>query len=107
MILPCRIRQARNRVDSLPLALLFAVLLALQTAHTHGQDAVASPFEASGAGWLPAIPIQITAGVDAGYDDNVTTSTNGQGSLFARENVVLTYDRPGGATEFYLLGIGR
>jgi Uncharacterized protein conserved in bacteria (DUF2320). len=106
MILPCRIHRARNRVDSLPLALLVSALLALQSGHIYGQDAVGSPFEASGIGWLPAVPIQITAGVDAGYDDNVTTSASGQGSVFARENVVLTYDRPG-RTEFYLLGIGR
>ena len=107
MILPCRIRQARNRVDSLPLALLIVALLALQTAHTRGQDAVASPFEASGAGWLPAIPLQITAGVEAGYDDNPVLSNVPEASWFTRENVVLTYDRPGGATELYLLGVGR
>ena len=55
--------------------------------------------EAAGLGWLPAIPIQITAGVDTGYDDNVTASTpSGEGSLFAAENIVLTYDRPGERT---------
>jgi hypothetical protein len=109
MILPCRIHRARdrNRVDSLPFALLFAALLALQPGHAHGQDTGASMFEAAGVGWLPAVPVRITAGVDTGYDDNVTLSPNAQGSLFAIENVVLTYDRPGERTQFYLLGIGR
>jgi hypothetical protein len=107
MILPCRVHRGRNRVDSLPLALVVAALLFLQPGHTRGQDAAGSTFEAAGLGWLPAIPLQITAGVDTGYDDNATLNTNPEASWFTRENVVLTYDRPGGATEFYLLGIGR
>ena len=120
MILPCRIHQPRNRVDSLPLALLFAAsLLALQPGHTRAQpvgeaisqDTAGSTFEEAGVGWLPAIPLQITAGVDTGYDDNVLplggSGGSGQGSLFTRENVTLSYNRPGGRTQFYLLGIGR
>jgi hypothetical protein len=109
MILPCRIHRAgnRKRVDSPSLALLFAVLLALQPAHTRGQDAASSTFEAAGLGWLPAVPVQITAGVDTGYDDNVTLSSSGKSSWFARENVVLTYSRPGERTAFSLLGVGR
>jgi hypothetical protein len=110
MILLCRIHRAqnRNRVDSLPLALLFAAsFVALQPAHTRGQGAAGSTFEQTGVSWLPAIPIQITAGLDAGYDDNVILRPNGEGSLFATENLVLTYNRPGERTQFYLLGIGR
>ena len=107
MILPCRIHRTRNRVDSLPLALLFVVLLALQPAQTRGQETAGSPFDAAGAGWLPAIPLQITAGVDMGYDDNAILNTNPEASWFTRENVVLTYDRPAGATDFFLLGVGR
>jgi predicted porin len=108
MILPCRIHRARNRVEALPLALMFATcLLALQPGDTQAQDAAGSSFEQAGVSWLPAIPIQITAGVDAGYDDNATISSNGQGSLFARENIVLTYARPGQRTQFYVLGVGR
>jgi hypothetical protein len=109
MILPCRIHRARNRnrVDSLPLALMFvASLLALQSGRTWAQ-AGGSTFEQAGVGWLPAIPIQITAGVDTGYDDNVTLQPSGQGSIFTRENVVLTYDRPGEHTQFFVLGVGR
>ncbi|MGB9476401.1 MAG: outer membrane beta-barrel protein [Candidatus Udaeobacter sp.] len=109
MILPCRIHRTgnRKRVDSPSLALLFAVLLALQPGHTRGQDAAGSTFEAAGLGWLPAVPIQITAGVDTGYDDNVTLSPSAKSSLFATENVVLTYVRPGERTAFSLLGVGR
>jgi predicted porin len=58
-------------------------------------------------GWLPAIPIQINAGLDTGYDDNVALSTSGQGSVFTRENVVLTYAHPGEQTQFFVVGIGR
>jgi len=109
MILPCRIHRAgnRKRVDSPSLALLFAVLLALQPEHTRGQDAAGSTFEGAGLGWLPAVPVQITAGVDTGYDDNVTLSSNGKSSWFTRENVVLTYSRPGDRTAFSLIGVGR
>jgi len=107
MILPCRIHRARNRVDSLVFALLFPALLALQAEQTRGQDAGASTFEAAGLGWLPAVPILITAGVDAGYDDNVTLSQSAKSSWFASENVVLTYVRPGERTAFSLLGVGR
>ncbi len=108
MILPCRIHRARNRVDSLVFTLLFTGLLALQPEDTLGQDTAGSTFEAAGLGWLPAVPIQITAGVDTGYDDNVTlASMRAKSSWFATENVALTYDRPGIRTEFYLLGVGR
>src|SRR5213594_804814 len=110
MILPCRIRRAhnRNRVDSLALALLFAAsFLALQPIEALGQNTAGSTFEEAGVGWLPAIPIQITAGLDMGYDDNATLTPSGEGSLFVGENVTLTYNRRTEPTQFYLLGIGR
>jgi Putative beta-barrel porin 2 len=97
MILPCRIHQTRSYVPSLSLALLFAAVLLVAQNEAMGQNAV---------------PLEITAGVDFGYDDHVlgsssTTSSSGQSSFFAKENLVLTYDRPGEQTEFRLLGIGR
>jgi Putative beta-barrel porin 2 len=107
MLLPRRIHRARNGVASLPLTLLFvASLLALQSGRTSAQGA-GSTFERVGVGWLPGIPIQITAGGDAGYDDNATLQPSGEGSIFTRENVVLTYDRPGEATQFFVVGVGR
>jgi hypothetical protein len=107
MLLPCRIHRARNGVASLPLTLLFvASLLALQSGRTWAQ-ATGSTFERVGVGWLPGIPIQITAGGDAGYDDNVTLQPSGEGSIFTRENVVLTYARPGERTQFFVVGVGR
>jgi predicted porin len=50
--------------------------------------------------------------VDMGYDDHVlgssaATSSSGQGSFFARENVVLSYNRPGERTEIGLVAVGR
>jgi len=107
MILPCRILRARIRVGSLPVALLFAAsFLVLQSSRTWAQ-ATGSAFERVGVGWLPGIPIQITAGGDAGYDDNVTLQPSGEGSIFTRENVVLTYNRPGERTQFFVMGVGR
>jgi len=106
MILPCRIPQSPKRVDSLALALLFAVSF-VAPFQAIGQETPTSPFEGAGLGWLPAIPIQITAGVDMGYDDNATLTPSGEGSLFVGENVTLSYNRPTEPTPFYLLGIGR
>jgi len=108
MTLPCRNHQPRSHSGSLPLPLLFAAFfLVLQPGRSWSQDTVGSTFEQAGLGWLPAIPIQINAGLDAGYDDNVGLSTSGQGSVFTRENVVLTYAHPGERTQFFVVGVGR
>jgi hypothetical protein len=109
MILPCRIHQAgnRKRVQSLSLAVVFAALLTLQPAKSQAQQMTGSALEEAGIGWLPAVPVQITAGVETGYDDNVTLSSSPKASLFAAENVALTYSRPGDRTVFSLLGVGR
>jgi hypothetical protein len=113
MILPGRIHGARkrNRVDSLPLALVLVACLFYPVREATSQDAVAAASEAAGFGWLPAVPIQITAGVDIGYDDHVTgntstTSSSGQKSVFTRENLVLTYVRPTERTQLSLIGVG-
>jgi Putative beta-barrel porin 2 len=114
MILPCRILRARHRsrVDPLAFALLFAVSLLGSAGEAMGQASVTSASEAAGLGWLPAVPIQITAGADMGYDDHVignagTASSSGQASVFARENIVLTYARPSERTQIALIGVGR
>jgi len=106
MILPCRIHQPRRHLGSFPLALLFAACLLAPVSKVLTQEALSSASEAAGLGWLPAVPVQITAGVDMGYDDNVTLSSSGQGSVFARENVVLTYARPSERTQVSLIGVG-
>jgi hypothetical protein len=110
MISPCRSHQPRNRVDPLPLALLFAAsLLVLQPGDALGQNTGGSS-EETGVSWLPSVPLQITVGVDMGYDDNVITGGSGgsgEPSLFARENVVLSYDRPAERTQVHLIGVGR
>jgi len=114
MILPCRIHRARNRnrVDSLPLALVLVTCLFASVREAISQDGVAAASEAAGVSWLPAVPIQITAGAGIGYDDHVTgstatTSSSGQSSFFARENLVLTYVRPTERTQVSLIGVGR
>ena len=100
MILPCRIHRIRSHIDSLPLALLFAAFL------------LSSTRGAAGAGGGGYVPLEITTGVDLGFDDNVIGSnaaanSSGQSSFFAKENLVLTYDRPGEQTEVSLLALGR
>lgn len=100
MILPCRIHRIRSHIDSLPLALLFAASL------------LSSASETAGAGGGGYVPLEITSGVDLGFDDNVIGSnaaanSSGQSSFFAKENLVLTYDRPGEQTEVSLLAVGR
>src|SRR5882757_403260 len=109
MILPCRIHRAgsRNRVNSLPLALLLAACFLAPIGEAVSQDAIGSAADAAGVGWLPAVPIQITAGVDTGYNDNVTLQPSGEGSIFTRENLVLTYSRLGERTQFFVIGVGR
>ena len=107
MILPCRIHRARNRVDPPLFALLFVACLLTPFSRALSQEALSSASEAAGLGWLPAVPVQISAGVDMGYDDNVTLNSSGQGSVFARENVVLTYARPSERTQLSLIGVGR
>src|SRR5436190_18185798 len=97
----------RNRVDPLAFMLLFAACLLAPVGKILSQEALTSASEAAGLGWLPAVPVQITAGLEMGYDDNVTLSSSGQGSVFARENVVLTYARPSERTQVSLIGVGR
>jgi hypothetical protein len=113
MILPCRIHRTCNRhgADSLPLTLLLAACLLAPLGEIMGQEAVTAASEAAGLGWLPAVPLQITVGLDMGYDDHVnggtsTTSSSGQSSLFATENIVLTYARPSQHTQISLVGVG-
>jgi hypothetical protein len=112
MILPCRIHRgrSRNRVDSLAFVLVVVGCLFGPLRQAMSQAAVAAASEAAGLGWLPAVPLQITAGVDIGYDDHVngsTGSSSGQKSLFTRENLVLTYARPTERTQVSLIGVGR
>jgi hypothetical protein len=112
MILPCRVHHSRKRVD-LPLALLFAISLLTPVVQGTAQD-TAGASEVTGPTFLPLVPLQITAGVDIGYDDNVRTGSGAGGgaggggeSLFAKENVVLTYERSTQRTQVQLLAVGR
>jgi hypothetical protein len=111
MISPCRIHRARNRVDPLPLALLFAASLLALVVEAMGQETAGSTSGEGAVSWFPSVPLQITAGVDLGYDDHVlgsnATNSSGQGSFFARESVVLSYDRGKERTQIRLIGFGR
>jgi opacity protein-like surface antigen len=57
------------------------------------------------------IPLEITAGVDLGYDDNVigtnSVNSNGGGSFFTRESLVLSYDRPMEQTDIRAIGVAH
>jgi Putative beta-barrel porin 2 len=107
MISPCRTHQTRRFVDSLPLAFLFAAFLLVPRNEAIGQ---------AGGGGARSVPLDITFGLDFGYDDHVlgssntsstTTSSSGQSSFLVRENVVLTYNRPMERTDLRLQVVGR
>ena len=107
MIPPCRIHRIRSHIDSLPLALLFAAFLLSSHNEAMGQYA-----GGGGGGGGGHVPLEITTGVDFGYDDHVIGSNAAAGSsspssLFAKENLVLTYDRLGEQTEVRMLAVGR
>jgi hypothetical protein len=58
------------------------------------------------------VPLEITAGVDLGFDNNVlgtntTTGGSGRGSISVGENLFLTYNRFAEPTEVHLIGVGR
>jgi Putative beta-barrel porin 2 len=111
MILPCRIHRPRKLIDLLPLAFLVAAFLLIPCTEAMAQYGAGSS-EGAGVGGGRTVPLDITAGVDIGYDDHVlgsssTTSSSGQSSFFARENVVLSYDRPKERNELRLVAVGR
>ena len=100
----------RNRVDSLPLALLFAASFFAPASGRSSQDDRSAGFNVRKA----------RCGLAASYSNSDHSrrgrglrrqrqpcSPSGQGSIFTKENVVLTYDRPGEQTEFYMLAVGR
>jgi hypothetical protein len=105
MILPCRIHRTCRLIDSLPLAFLFAAFLLVPWNEAIGQ------YAGAGSSGGQQVPLDITAGVSFGYDDHVTgsnpTTSSGQKSFLAKENVVLSYDRPGERTELRLLAVGQ
>ena len=117
MSLPCRTRRSGNRIRCLCLASLFALWFgtplgrALSQAESYSSHQAGTTAQATTTSKSSGVPLEITAGVDLGYDDNVigsnSTSGSGQGSIFTRENLVLTYDRPMEATEVHVIGVGR
>src|ERR1043166_4897775 len=111
MILPCRIHQTRCCVDPLSIALLFVACLLIPVTEAVGQYSTGSTSGSGGASSGKVAP-EMTAGVDMGYDDhllgsNANTGSSGQTSFFARENVILTYNRPMERTVLNLLAVGR
>src|SRR5262245_52840665 len=110
MILPCRIRRSRNQIRFLRFLLLLIVIFQGSAAEITAQSKKISS-EDSPIGWLAPIPLEITTGVDFGYDDHVlgsnSSSSSGQASLFSKENIVLSYNRGGDRTQVNVIGIGR
>jgi len=117
MIWPCRIRGCRNHVPLLRFVLLFAACLLAPIGEAmaqYGGGSISGAGAAGGGGGgggRSYVPLEITAGVDLGFDNNVlgsnaTTGGSGRGSLSVRENLVLTYDRFAEPTEVHLIGAG-
>src|SRR5437764_12485195 len=131
MILPCRTRRIRRFIDSLSLVFLstaFSLTLHNQAMAQYGAGSISGAGAGGGGGGGRAgaggagggggggggrqVPLEITAGVTLGFDNNVlgsntTTGGSGRGSLSLGENLVLTYDRFAEPTEVHLIGVGR
>src|SRR5262245_27134740 len=115
MILPCRTRKIRRFIDSLSLGFLsmaFSLTLHHQAMAQDGAGAGAGgggggrAGAAAGGGGGSYVPLEITAGVNVGFDNNVlgsnaTTGRGGRGSISVGENLVLTYDRFAKPTEVH------
>ena len=96
-------KRALIRCARAPVRIAFLLIRRSNESRNHG----GARWKQQGLGWLPAIPIQITCRRGCRLRRQRCPSSSGQGSLFTRENVVLTYDRPGERTQFFLLGVGR
>jgi hypothetical protein len=117
MSLPCRTRRSRSCVRSPCFALLFALWFGAPLAQALAQtESSSSPQlgktqQAAGTAKAQTFPLEITAGVDLGYDDNViganSVNSSGQSSFFTREHLVLSYDRTMEQTEIHAIGVGR
>ena len=95
-------------VSSFPI-LLAAALVVFEPTYSRGEPVAevtsqtdSATSDESGPS-LPHIPFHLTLTADAGYDSNVRTSQEGQGSLFTTENVGISYDLPEGQTQVHLL----
>src|SRR5215472_16055711 len=121
MILPCRTRRIRRFIDSLSLAFLsmaFSLTLHNQAMAQYGGSVSGgggggrAGGGGGGGGGGSYVPLDITAGVNVGFDNNVlgsnaTTGGSGRGSLSVGEDLILTYDRFAQPTEIHLIGVGR
>jgi hypothetical protein len=109
-MMPCRTQQPRNGIYPLPLAFLLATFWLIRPNEVIGQYGAGSASETGAGGGH--VPLEITTGVDFGYDDhvigsNAAANSSSPSSFFAKENLVLTYDRPEEQTEYRLLAVGR
>lgn len=105
-MLPCRTQHRATALTRFLAFVVFAPALLLSPFQASAQNVDASTAKA-GSTSRPAIPLQIIAGLDTGYDDNVTLMSNAQGSPFTTENLVMTYNFPSARTQFYAIGVGR
>src|SRR5262245_853315 len=108
MILSCRTRRIRRFINSLSLAFLstsLSLMLHNQAMAQYGAGSISGAGAVGGGGGGRVgggggsyVPLEITAGLNVGFDNNVlgsnaTTNGNGRGSLSVGENLVLSYNR--------------
>ena len=109
MILPCRIHRARNVTALIrcrsrscsPLAFLLLIREAIS------QDAVGSRRKRPGSAGCQLFQFKSQPAWIRATTTTLALQPSGEGSIFTRENVVLTYDRPGERTQFFVMGVGR
>src|SRR5215831_9749816 len=124
MILSCRTRRIRRFINSLSLAFLstsLSLMLHNQAMAQYGAGSISGAGAVGGGGGGRVgggggggsyVPLEITAGLNVGFDNNVlgsnaTTNGNGRGSLSVGENLVLSYNRFSEPTAVHLTGVGR
>jgi hypothetical protein len=110
MMSPGRIRSSTHRLGTVWLLMAILLVLVLPTpGHAEPmvevitQDSGVGDSEEGGITKIFSVPIHIALGVDIGYDDNITTSQNGEGAWFTGEHITLSYDRTNPRTQFHLI----
>ena len=83
-----------QQVEAEPLVQVFNQNVAESPESTTDEENLRTP---------PGPPFHIKFGMDAGYDDNINTSSTPEGAWFSAETLSLSYERVNAQTQLYLL----
>jgi hypothetical protein len=89
-----------------------AAWISFQPTHARGQEvevvtqnSTASTANETGPSLLSQLPLHLSLDIDEGYDDNIGTTTGGQGSLYSDGKITLSYDRNAVQTQVNLISV--